>query len=674
MTIRPTNADTYFDLPENLQLSVELNSPFFAEQGSFTLPFTLPDTVRNRQLLGFANRLDTTYSVELDVIAAIGTWHTGATLILLSHSKQGFECSLLLGISKMYRLFRNVTLRQALKNYVWTTTQGRCDLTVTTPQRSTPRELLNHLLDANHYEPTDTAAIKAQDKEDFAFFPVMAEEGILNAVMPDFEYWRYAPWDIPDENVQCGGAEAYDLPFHFGDRYIRFNDNGVNSKALGFTAFLRLKTVLELVFKSVGLNFQLSIGTTDSNLDLAKFRQIVVLNSTVDALAPGMIYYSTLVPDMLVTDFLKSMFAMFGMAFFEQFNRNLVYGKVLNKRFTDRGSLVNSGNYVISGLQYGSPQDLSIAFNHLGPSDDKEMHSLDDLRNAGFVVADPIPNYEHSDRRLPGRSLEQEISLHDVPGVIRVIDRGELYNTTIIDTTTTPYTIKADLVGYDQLDLTPIAGMQTKSLDNSLSDTRPVDTYEYYRRLQQAGFELEWIGDYPAPYVGPVNAETSEIVVTVSHIDEQGTETTSQQTLPSRTGLPLLLCYCHSTPFEFFGQDRWTDEFGKRNMVMPFGSPYAYTPSRYATTEIYHQATYFPQRNLTATGMAATMHENYRQLLRSGERTLVITTMLTQEQILKFNFSTVKNVENHSCLPIKLEAAIGSNAQLIPVQITLLVL
>ena len=53
--IRIFIADTgeALDLPKDLKLSIELTSPLFSEQGSVSLPVTLPATMRNKSLLQY---------------------------------------------------------------------------------------------------------------------------------------------------------------------------------------------------------------------------------------------------------------------------------------------------------------------------------------------------------------------------------------------------------------------------------------------------------------------------------------------------------------------------------------------------------------------------------------------------------------------------------------------
>ena len=111
MIIRLFNSDQYFDLPEGIQFSVELNSPFFSEQGSLTLPVKLPDTPHNRKLFGHANRLDVVTSgatdrvitTDLAVIVAVGSWQQHATLSLISYSSEGFECGRVFDMNTVIR-------------------------------------------------------------------------------------------------------------------------------------------------------------------------------------------------------------------------------------------------------------------------------------------------------------------------------------------------------------------------------------------------------------------------------------------------------------------------------------------------------------------------------------------------------------------------------------------
>lgn len=105
--IRIFIADTgeALDLPKDLKLSIELTSPLFSEQGSVSLPVTLPATMRNKSLLQYVTMPQVMQSkaTSFDVVVTtdyIPSW--AAKMTVLSHTADTINVALLFRESEAY--------------------------------------------------------------------------------------------------------------------------------------------------------------------------------------------------------------------------------------------------------------------------------------------------------------------------------------------------------------------------------------------------------------------------------------------------------------------------------------------------------------------------------------------------------------------------------------------
>ena len=68
--------DGILDIPEDLDFEIKASHPFFSDEGSASIPVTVPATTANCAILGYPERVDrrTRYEKESFAIAECGAW------------------------------------------------------------------------------------------------------------------------------------------------------------------------------------------------------------------------------------------------------------------------------------------------------------------------------------------------------------------------------------------------------------------------------------------------------------------------------------------------------------------------------------------------------------------------------------------------------------------------
>lgn len=344
------------DLPADIKLNIEASSPFFSNAGSMSLPISLPLSPHNRRALNFPDRLDIYDSEEdavrairdMDVIVTQGSWQQPATLSISGCSEYAAEATLYFNESNIWSKIADMTLPQVMAglHYGAIPEPGADIATYRTNLFNALRDdFQNYPVFIDPRESEDTQGhmdyqgwesmlrLRADwlKERDFVMAPVHTEDGWLNKI--------YYP----------GGLAQTDEY-----KYI--------------TAFLRLDYVLHKIFEKAGYELTIDFSTFpqtseyDSHFD-DQWHAIVLLNNTMDALYPGCLYYSALVPEISCKEFLLAVRAQFGCAFAIQQDGSY-------KMTFSETTLSNSSGSAIP--QFG---DLQIAFNSkpdYSPVDDIE--------------------------------------------------------------------------------------------------------------------------------------------------------------------------------------------------------------------------------------------------------------------------------------------------------------
>ena len=408
------------DLPKDTKISVETSSPFLSEDGSFVLPLTLPPSIRNLRLLNMPHRVDQAdfKAAKLEVIVRAGSFQKSGLLVTInSNLSSGIQCTILFDDSGIYNAIKNKTLSTIFYNEKRDDYAAEPDIEM---QRLNWVAQLEHVMRGDY--PDDI----------FSVFPVKTTQGII-----------LNQQDVTTFLTDPRGNEYYRLLMRFPHQFTIDDKQIVFPEGFFITPFLKLWYVIKQVCAYAGYELE-----SNPFFDLPNFKKIVVLNNTADSImANGTVYLRNLVPDMDASDFLKSLFPLFGAAFISTSSNKLkvvFFDQLLKQPATkDLTPFLSSSptfNYVES-------KSLSIACEHLTADSDIAITNWDD-----FI--DKYPNIQYVS--------ENEIAALAVNSVF--FHKQKLF---FAIRTTAGY----DRIKYDQFDIK----------DNSLTSSElPAKHQDYY--------------------------------------------------------------------------------------------------------------------------------------------------------------------------------------------------
>ena len=305
MTITIVGSGAQLDLPTDAKLNIETASPVFSTASSMSLPISLPLTNNNRHALNYPDVLniyDTNTEAiraisDIQVIVRCGIWQQTATMNISSCSETAVEATLYFLESNIWSKIEDMTLPQALAGLHYGT------IPPANANLNTYRQNLFNSL-----------------SQDFRSYPTLVDQREDDHYQGEISYeeWEQmlearATWFQTRDFVMA--------PIHTADGWLNDITTPRNLKGTTdykyITAFLRLDFVLHKI--SLTIDFDSYPDDEEYGSFFAyQWHSIIVLNNTMDALYPGCMYYSTLVPDISTKEFLLAVSAQFGCAFFFQ--------------------------------------------------------------------------------------------------------------------------------------------------------------------------------------------------------------------------------------------------------------------------------------------------------------------------------------------------------------------
>lgn len=286
------------DLPEGFGMDVEDTNPIFNDQGSQSIPATIPPTRRNNRLMHYPGRVDNSVNPndpERTCIIENGAYQRRGTMNYTSaNSRDGITFNVGFDNSTAYEKWKNKKLTELTTLPTWT--------------HSSLSSLLYDLNTIYHNANPKTNPL--------ACFPIVTAidkdgwlDDILNIVDPE---------KIEVLNMWTRTAMSY-KEFKNAETVKRTIDNTVTVVSVpenyGFTPFVRVWRVLELVFSDLGMSIVSNPFKTD--LDLAR---LVVLNNCADSCCQKDVKYSDLMPDVTVEAFMTALWARFGLVYHVDFS------------------------------------------------------------------------------------------------------------------------------------------------------------------------------------------------------------------------------------------------------------------------------------------------------------------------------------------------------------------
>ncbi|MBP3662352.1 MAG: hypothetical protein J6J25_04515 [Bacteroidales bacterium] len=272
-----------FALPSDFSFEIERTNPIFSDEGSGTLPFTLPPTKDNLLVADNPEALARKYAIENDYECVLqhGDYQVRGRLVVSSVSKEGISGSIILFESGLYKEYKDASL----KNIFGT------DVYIYNSTVDTLCQLLQHNNESTISKPEDDD----YRPEELAVFPV------VGMFAETYRLWLNGRIDISDE----GGISYGD--FEYAARSIKVGEDTYNvPKGYGITAFPYLAYILEELFK------RMYYTVVRNDFRKQPFYNIVLINNVADAICAGKLYYKDMVPDMNVSDFLEWLYNKFG--------------------------------------------------------------------------------------------------------------------------------------------------------------------------------------------------------------------------------------------------------------------------------------------------------------------------------------------------------------------------
>lgn len=256
MKVKHPSGEAY-DLLPNTEIEFARYNPFFHELGEQSLPFTIPASQKNLDLLSHPHRADNLRKplTGLDVQIESGTFNiVGRQAILSAQEKGMIETSIYLHEGAFYEKIEEITLSEIFK-----------DKKIT----------FSSVDDAISFMYSLVSASDAR----FAVFPVQAETYKLNA--------------LSDQTNAMGLRKFIN---EVATEAIIDEKKVTIPKAFFMTPFVKVRHVLIEVLVHLGY----TLGT--SFLDNAPFNEMVFLNNNIDTLVDNSLNYIDIVPNITVKE------------------------------------------------------------------------------------------------------------------------------------------------------------------------------------------------------------------------------------------------------------------------------------------------------------------------------------------------------------------------------------
>lgn len=256
MKVKHPSGEAY-DLLPNTEIEFARYNPFFHELGEQSLPFTIPASQKNLDLLSHPHRADNFRKplTGLDVQIESGTFNiVGRQAILSAQEKGMIETSIYLHEGAFYEKIEEITLSEIFK-----------DKKITF---SSVDDVISFMY----------SLVSASDAR-FAIFPVQAETYKLNA--------------LSDQTNAMGLRKFIN---EVATEAIIDEKKVTIPKAFFMTPFVKVRHVLSEVLLHLGY----TLGT--SFLDNAPFNEMVFLNNNIDTLVDNSLNYIDIVPNITVKE------------------------------------------------------------------------------------------------------------------------------------------------------------------------------------------------------------------------------------------------------------------------------------------------------------------------------------------------------------------------------------
>lgn len=285
------------DLPSDLSVELSRTNPFLTNEGSQSIPFTIPASSGNLVKLGFPERLRPTTRPETKRPAILldgSAWIKGTLYIESVNMKEGITCTFYTNEGRLYEQLKKYTLQ-----------------TLPFDKIGTEGQSVDSLISGFESEINGTQT----ESEMYAFC------GCGTDLVFNLDKSNESNYDLILNEIQYkSGSTSVEFIGKTSRKY--FNGTGDSAKEItvpagyGISPFMKVSYILNKMFSSLG--YDTNLYQFASN---ASFNRLVVLNNVLDSCVKGGgISPSSLLPDMDCEEFISAFRKKFGMEFIENNN------------------------------------------------------------------------------------------------------------------------------------------------------------------------------------------------------------------------------------------------------------------------------------------------------------------------------------------------------------------
>lgn len=317
-------------LPDNFSFSIEKESPFYGDNGTATIPVTLPVSQDTLQKLGRPERLGRTdpFLRKLPTKLEAGIIHKDGILVVDTvNSKEGITASLALDESDMYTSYKDKKISEIFEGVI------RDDI-------NSVDKWVEHLLACAQGIKEDwftiaTVAVNKEESEGYTSYSFLNDVDVTSSAT----VW---PLLYKSRTVQEDG-EAVRVPAGYG-----------------IAPFFYLGKFLQQLLLQMGYTLRENKFLTDPAMS-----KIIMLHNAADCICRGYINVSDIVPTCKLSEFLEFLNARFHAQIFvypEQKVADLVFYEDILAGTPDCDlSVVLDGQVTIS---YPDPKQISLESNN----------------------------------------------------------------------------------------------------------------------------------------------------------------------------------------------------------------------------------------------------------------------------------------------------------------------
>ena len=293
MNIEIYDNNTPLHLPKEFELEASFKNPLFSkDEGSGTLPATLPGTPHNFAAFSFPERVDIAERIlQRRVRITNGIYQRMGTATVLDASKgDGININIGFDEGEFWDKINNLPLPELFTD-------------------KNPENVINYGSVANAITEMNRILTNPKETDEFSVFTIL-----LDVVKNDVRtvYYRINEiMEIQNNKYRLKYIDNWKEWILFDKVWTEIN----NPAGYGISPFLKLGVLLDKIFHLLDYKLINNPFKTDSEL-----KKIVVLNNNRDTIASGVLRYSDIIPTCTANELLDTLMAKFGAVLFVNSN------------------------------------------------------------------------------------------------------------------------------------------------------------------------------------------------------------------------------------------------------------------------------------------------------------------------------------------------------------------